>query len=322
MDQELIDRMWSHSRRVDAENDRRAREAGFATARDMFRSDLPTNMPAMLFFTGETRDLFLSFHPEDSNANRHCHEFFELLYVCRGEPVGVIDDQEVRLVEGSLCIMNPNAIHYFKKYREATDLVLNIVLPKDIFQKTIFRVMFTDPVLNAFFLRYQLERARQPSFLFLPRLDRDIGPLVVLLMEEYLDRARYSLVVIESLLTLLFSYVLRAYGDTARPGDQALAEISGYIYRNYRTAGLADVAARFSYHPKYLSMLIHRASGQTFRNLVASIKLQNAANCLVFTDDSIERIVERVGYKDKSSFYSRFRTTYGMSPAEYRRRNK
>jgi uroporphyrinogen-III decarboxylase len=77
MDQELIGRLWAHSRDVDAENDRRAREGGFDSARDMFRSDLPTNMPAMLFFTGDTRDLFLSFHPDLIEIGLDCYQTFQ-----------------------------------------------------------------------------------------------------------------------------------------------------------------------------------------------------------------------------------------------------
>ena len=94
--------------------------------------NFPKLLSSFWFFPDASSALFMSFHDELSNSNRHYHDFFELIYVCKGSPIGVINDQEIHLQEGNLCIMNPNAVHYFKKYSEATDLILNIVLPKDL----------------------------------------------------------------------------------------------------------------------------------------------------------------------------------------------
>ncbi len=319
MEQALIDRMWAHTRQVEAENARRIAVVDPEVIRAWREGRISSQMPADLILHGASKDLYLSFHPEASNANRHSHDFFELLYACRGAAVGEIDGQEVRLAEGSLCIMNPNATHWFRSYEEARDLVLNIVLPKDVFQRTVFRVLFTDPALNAFFLRHQLDAGGRPAFLFLPHLDRDVDAIVGMLMKDYLDPARYSPVVRDSLLALLFASILRAYGESTRTGRHAADEVVAYVDRNHRTATLSEVAARFGYHPKYLSSLLHRATGQTFRTLVASLKLQNAANCLLFTDDPVDRIAALVGYQDTSAFYAGFKAKYGMSPAEYRR---
>lgn len=261
----------------------------------------------------------MSFHHEASNSHRHYHDFFELIYVCKGSPIGVINDQEIRLKEGDICIMNPNAVHYFKKYAEQTDLILNIVLPKDVFQKSIFQVLFHDPVLNAFFIRYRLENKKQPSFLYLQSPDTDIDSLIELLLKEYLDKKQYSRVIIESLLTLIFSFILRYYTEKSQNTSSAITEITDYIYMNYQTVTMDSLAAQFSYHPKYLSSLVHKHTGQTFRELIVSIKLQNAINYLLYADFNIERIVDLIGYKDKSSFYSLFKKKYGMSPSEFRK---
>jgi AraC-like DNA-binding protein len=82
---------------------------------------------------------------------------------------------------------------------------------------------------------------------------------------------------------------------------------------------MASVADHFNYHPKYLSSLLHKQTGQTFRDLIVHIKLQNALNYLLYTDYSIEQIVDLIGYKDKSSFYSLFKKEYSMSPDRYRK---
>ena len=312
MDQKLIERLWEHTDRIDEEN---AREH----INDAPISTFPPSLPASSFFKDNTTTLFLSFHHETANDMKHFHDFFELIYVCKGNPVGVINDQELQLEEGNLCIMNPNAVHYFKKYSEATDLIMNIVLPKNLFQKSIFRILLNDPVLNAFFIRYRLENETQPSFLYLPVMDVNLDQLLELLLKEYLNKKEYSHVILESLLTLIFSFLLRSYKSQSKPGNSTMADILDYIYLNHKTVSMKSLSTHFNYHPKYLSSIIHKQTGQSFRELIVKIKLQSAANYLIYTNHSIEKIVDMVGYKDKSSFYSMFKKEYNISPTVYRK---
>lgn len=320
MEQYYIDKLWEHTDHNDETNRNEVRQRQALNKMDASVYDSPDLLPSSWFLKDDSSDLFLSFHHEAGNLNRHYHDFFEIIYVFKGKPVGIINDQELSMEAGNLCIMNPNAIHYFTKYSEETDLILNIVLPKELFQKSIFRALFNDPVLNAFFIRYRLENLNQPSFLYLQHLDEDIDHLIDTLVKEYLDNKQYSHVIIEALLTLIFSFILRRYKESSSHGGSAMAEVIDYIYLNYQTVTMKLVASHFNYHPKYLSTLIHRQTGQTFRDLIVNIKLQNALNYLLYTDYSVEQIVDLIGYKDKSSFYTLFKKEYSMSPAGYRRK--
>lgn len=321
MDQNLIDELWEYTDQVEEENTRYTPGIPPVTVKEETSGKFPVLLTASHYFKDASNALFLSFHHENANRMKHYHDFFELIYVCRGNPVSVIDDREIPLQEGNLCIMNPNAVHYFKKYSEASDLILNIVLPKDLFQKSIFRVLFNDPVLNAFFIRYQIENQKQPSFMHLQNLDKNVDYLIEILIKEYLNKKEYSRVIIESLLTLIFSFLLRNYKEQSSHSNHAMAEIIDYIYLNYQTSTMESVATHFNYHPKYLSYLIHKETGQSYRDLIVTIKLQNSLNYLLYTNYSVEQIVELMGYKDKSGFYNLFKRVYAMSPAEYRRKH-
>jgi YesN/AraC family two-component response regulator len=319
MDSKLIEQLWHHTHQTDKNN--LERYYNFRKEKEVTKSNPkgPNLLPSELFLSEHSSSIFMSFHQENSNENIHSHDFFELIYVCQGTPVSVINNQEIFLEKGNICVMNPNAVHYFKKYSEKTDLILNIVLPKNLFQKSLFPILFQDSLLNAFFIRYQLENENEPSFLTLFQLDQDVDHLIELLLKEYLNQGQYSQVVIESILTLIFSFILRNYKDKTSHDNHAMTRIMDYIYMNYQTVSLEYVAKKFNYHPKYLSTLIHKATGQTFRSLIMNIKLQNAMNFILYTDHTMEEIVELVGYKDKSSFYALFKKVYGMSPGEYRK---
>lgn len=317
MNQELINELWIRTNIINEENAAKASAAGM----NSLAPKSPGLLDSAAFFQNTASELFLSFHNAESNAFKHFHDFFELLYVIKGAPVGVINDQEILFEAGNLCIMNPNAIHYFKKYIKGTDLILNIVLPKDLFQKSIFRILFNDPVLNAFFIRYRVENDLFPSFLFLQQRDTDIEAFIEILLKEYLSRKEYSHAIIESLLTLIFSFLIRNYKKNSSCAKNATAEILDYIYMNYQTASLETIAKHFNYHPKYLSSLIHKETGQTYRQLILNIKLQSSVNYLLYQDYTVEQITELLGYKDKSTFYNQFKKAYHISPAEYRKKN-
>ena len=214
MDQKLIDKLWEHTDRFEREHSNEQS--------DEHATCSPSLLTSSYFFRDVFTTLYLCFHHEAANHMEHYHDFFEIIYVCKGNPIGVIDHQEILLKEGNLCIMNPNAVHYFKEYSESSDLILNIVLPKSLFQKSIFRILFNDPVLNAFFIRYRIENVAQPSFLYLPFLDVNIDQLLELLVKEYLNKKEYSQVIIEALLTLIFSFLLRSYKSSSNLGIHLL----------------------------------------------------------------------------------------------------
>lgn len=317
MDDKLIQDLWEHTYATDQKVSKKIQgllsKSGLSDAEK--RQIDPRHLSGKFFLDDASSDVFISFHQEKSNPNIHDHDFFELLYVVKGSPIGVIDGQEIFLTEGNLCIMNPNAVHYFKKYHEGEDLILNIVLPQEIFHKSIFHMLFNDSALNSFFIRYQIENASK-SYLLFTELDQDIETFIRLLIKEILDEKQYSRVIIDHLLTLLFTHIIRE--SEPKQTSSVLPQIIDAIYTNYQTISLYSLASKYNYHPKYLSALIHDYSGYSFRQLTSQIRLQNVVNYLLYTDDTIESIVEHVGYKDKSSLYAAFKKKYHMSPSQYR----
>jgi AraC-like DNA-binding protein len=50
--------------------------------------------------------------------------------------------------------------------------------------------------------------------------------------------------------------------------------------------------------------------------------LDFACSLLKSTDRSIEEIVSKAGYKNKSHFYKLFQKNYGMTPSQYRKNQR
>ena len=82
---------------------------------------------------------------------------------------------------------------------------------------------------------------------------------------------------------------------------------------------LADIAAmsRFHWH-----RVFHGMTGETCAQAVRRIRLNRAACWLVQTGWPIEQVAARAGYPTPQSFGRAFRSGYGMSPSEFRKKGR
>ena len=80
---------------------------------------------------------------------------------------------------------------------------------------------------------------------------------------------------------------------------------------------LKDIAAHFSYHPNYISSLLHQELGKTFSEIVLEKRMDRAVILLKGTTLSIEEIASMLGYSNHSNFYKAFKEYYGKTPREY-----
>ena len=80
---------------------------------------------------------------------------------------------------------------------------------------------------------------------------------------------------------------------------------------------LKDIAAHFSYHPNYISALLHKEFGKTFSEIVLEKRMDRAAILLTGTTLSIDEIAVMLGYSNTSNFYKAFRLYYQTSPREF-----
>lgn len=93
--------------------------------------------------------------------------------------------------------------------------------------------------------------------------------------------------------------------------------------RSHVTEGLVleDVAKEFYASPNYLSSIIHKETGITYRQHVINAKIAVAKQMLDDTRMRVEEIAYAVGYENYVSFYNVFKKVERMSPTEYRYRN-
>ncbi|MCR5108492.1 MAG: AraC family transcriptional regulator [Lachnospiraceae bacterium] len=111
--------------------------------------------------------------------------------------------------------------------------------------------------------------------------------------------------------------------ENERESNEISADIEqaiNYIALNYnQPLTLEETAARFNLCPSYFSRKFKSETGSTFKEYINYIRLRQAGQMLLTTDDSITKIAINCGYNSSNYFKDCFQKKYGMSPRSYRK---
>lgn len=81
---------------------------------------------------------------------------------------------------------------------------------------------------------------------------------------------------------------------------------------------LDSISQEFGVSPTYLSRLIKDATGENYRDFLASLRMEAAKRLLTEENASVADACQKVGYANISHFIKMFRRATGMTPARYR----
>lgn len=93
-----------------------------------------------------------------------------------------------------------------------------------------------------------------------------------------------------------------------------------YINENYNKAiSLENVSNHIGFNPAYFSSMFKKSTGQNFMDYVIEIRILNAKNLLVETNQDVANIAAKVGYTDLKYFSRIFKKLTNLTPSEYRK---
>lgn len=104
---------------------------------------------------------------------------------------------------------------------------------------------------------------------------------------------------------------------------QYIEELKTYLDDHFDDPHLSlqTLAERFRLTPPHLSTTFKRHMGKNISEHISALRLEKAAHLLCCSDMPIKAIVSAAGYADTSSFIRKFKSAYGTTPGEYRRRH-
>lgn len=271
--------------------------------------------------TGQKKLMQMRPHTRFVDFPQHRHDFIEMVYVCQGHNVNIVDGHEIDLQAGECLLINQYSVHEIKK-AEKNDISVNfIILPEFFYQSQMmlkFKNVVSDFIINSL-------RGNNGKKEFLHFKTADIMPIQNLIenMIEMFVEKRENDIILQMTMSLLFQHFSmhldRVNKDVIKQfGDILIEKSINYIETHYYDASLVELADKLHQTPSALSHLIREKTGHTFIGLVQEKRFRRALELLKSTGLSVNDIIASVGYENSSYFRRKFKEKYNMTPKQYR----
>ncbi|GAB1154697.1 helix-turn-helix domain-containing protein [Paenibacillus illinoisensis] len=312
------------------------------TDRELFYKENPTRISQIyesleerIMENGEKAYIFPDSLPDKDNISiskhirfakvpLHVHSYIELNFVYSGQCSQIINGNQITLKQGQVCILDTGMPHSILSTTE-DDIIINVLIRKHYFNSSFLSRLANNGILSQFLAGTISDRHNHHRYIIFHSEDNvNIPILFKQLLCEFYDKSFGSAEIIDSFMLLIFYELLRVFQyDTNQMKDAKgntldIISILNYIEKNYMECTLTSTAEHFNFNSKYLSTLIKKTTGFTFKELILSEKLKYASFLLANTDRPIYDIASLTGQHNLSYFYKKFQDRFGQTPQQYR----
>lgn len=116
-------------------------------------------------------------------------------------------------------------------------------------------------------------------------------------------------------------YLAQLRDNQSRGG--VLGQIEADLRENFReNLTLKDLSKKYFVNAAYLGQIFKKQYGESFKDYLNRIRIEEAAELLLKTDKKVYEIAEEVGYRDLDYFVNKFIGIKGCTPAKFRKQIK
>lgn len=257
--------------------------------------------------------------PTFTMTYEHVHAYCEIFYLKTGSCIYTVNNNTYHLTAGEAIIISPGDSHC-TSYEGLVPCERIIVYCKP------------DVIPEAFLDKHENIRqniGRSGKVILDKKGQLKVEGVLLRMMEEnnMPDEHSYELLIlllIEMLLCLDRSGIFVSETLPASDGISTdIADAISYIAQNYMLPlSLEEVAEQINLSPTYLSRKFRKTTGVTFKEYVNYIRIKQAVQALLTTDDSITKIAVDCGFNSSNYFKDIFRKINGVSPRTFRKQSK
>ena len=254
---------------------------------------------------------------EESQA-LHSHDFIEIVYIAEGKALEWIDDEPYEAEKGDVFLIHCGSTHAFTT--EGGFTCYEIFFSPDLVSSGTITAENALSLL-AFSLFSDLRKEQSGVKLTMPQEERkEVEHILSAMHKEYGTNADDAHTVIENYLNILLTKMRRV----VRAADGGFISDAWESLRRYidehpeENLSLSVLAGKSFYNASYFSRVFKQKFGRSPIEYVRARRIERAMELLRESDDPIEKIMAKIGFSDRSSFYHAFSAQSGMTPAEYR----
>jgi AraC-like DNA-binding protein len=117
--------------------------------------------------------------------------------------------------------------------------------------------------------------------------------------------------------------LVRASRLLARPAPEPISPLLGEVFDVIETrfatgVSLAEIARAVGRSPAHLTTVVREQTGKTVQQWIIERRMAEARQRLVESDENVEIVAERVGYRDATLFIRHFKRNHGVTPRSWR----
>jgi AraC-like DNA-binding protein len=268
---------------------------------------------------------FEIFYYDDTNlssVNTHSHNYYEFYLFLSGDISMYIQKKKYHLVPGDTIVIPPGIPHCIDNESPQTSYRRFVLWVSCDFFKELVRLS-PDYGYMASYARESRKYIYHNDTLNFNLLQAKV---LQLLREIHTNRfgriPKISLAIHDLILTL--SCMAQEQNEATLPAraptlfENLLLYIENHLDEELSLEQLSKVFFVNKYH---ISHLFKKQLGLSVHQLIVKKRLSLCCNALL-SEPGISQTFLRYGFHDYSSFYRAFKKEYGMSPKEYRERNR
>ena len=259
----------------------------------------------------------------------HAHNFMELACILDGSATHVVGDEETRLTRGDIVLIDLGVEHCYRTENNEKIEICNCLFPPEIMTEAI-----TDEnLVNTAYDLFLSDRDEKFGAGYVTLTGQNALGIMDYLMEMASEQKNGEdgwQKAIKAMLKIVLIKILRAQKSSKKKDCEQTSEkrklvsdiIENIILLDGKDLSVETLSKEMFFSPAYLSRLFKQHTGRSLVGYIQQRKMQSACKLMKESDLSIEKIMDTVGYSDKKHFYDVFLATYGVTPGEYRSKNK
>lgn len=269
------------------------------------------------------RDAVIGMRKNDKSLSYelHYHKFIELMYITEGKAVECIDGTEYAASAGDMMFIGYGASHSFRT--EEAFSYIEIYFSPELVEDGGITAENALALLALSCFDDMRGGADGGKISFSGEDRREVEFILGAMLKEKERSCASSRKIMESYLNILLIKMLDRTSTDETLAADVLSSLKAYIdaYPEEKMT-LSTLASKSFYNPSYLSRAFKQKFGISPMEYLRRRRIEEATELLISTDESVDEIMERVGFSDRSSFYHTFSRLTSLTPAEYRQKFK
>lgn len=246
-------------------------------------------------------------------------DYFEVGYILSGGRKVITPDKTYEAYAGMVGITHPYIYH---KTVAISDEPYECILIR-------FTRAFAEPLIQIVGRTVVEQLNAQTMFIFSEDSQKKIARMFLEMEEEYKKELPYREFILQGMLfRLLFTvYEEKISVSSVITNNESLTppimEALVYIEKNFmNNPTLEEIAKVAGFSMAYFSRLFSAQLGKSYTEYLDSVKIKHAQILLTQTRKTIMEIAEETGYCHGNYLNSQFKKKVGMTPGQYRKKNR